>query len=161
MFTEPHLEHRSARPYIGIALTTSMQQAGKDITDHLHALGARLRSRHLAPAGAPFVRYREIEMPSRLLIEVGMPVASPAVGGGGAIADALPEGRYAVLVHTGSPDELVAANARLQQWAQRRGIRFHVEQRGAASIWAARIETSLGDPEGGTMPRTEIAYLVE
>lgn len=109
--------------------------------------------------GAPFVRYREIAMPHRLDIEVCMPIAAPVDANEEFISDVLPAGRYAVLVHSGAPQDLIDANAMLQKWAEQQGITFRSRNLGASSTWEARTETYMTDPDAEAV-NTEIAYLV-
>ncbi len=163
MRTEPHIENRPERPYVGIAAAVSMQEESEAIARHLGELRQWLDSHQLHAAGAPFVRYRRIEMPHRLEIEVALPLASATAGDADVIADSLPAGRYAVLVHNGPVQELVAANALLQAWARQQGIRFDTDETGQASVWRCRTETMLTDPRAEPDPRqhrTEIAYLM-
>ncbi len=163
MSNEPRIEHRPARRTLAIEATTSMQQEAKVVVSTMPRLQAWLASRRLQADGPPFVRYRRIDMPHRLDIEVGVPVATAAEGDGEVVAGELPAGRYAVLVHTGPTHELVEANAVLQKWAQEQQVDFDVQQEGSSSIWAARLETSLTDPAAEPDPRsrrTEIAYLL-
>lgn len=162
MSAQPLLEDRSAQPYVGIAVTTSMKHEAEKIAELLGELRRWLPSRQLAPTGAPFVRYWAIEMPDRVEIEVCMPVPTPTQGEGRVMSDTLPAGRYAVLVHSGPVQELVAANAMLQQCAEQQGIRFRKHDKGRASVWDSRTETYLTDPgvEDTRSLQTEIAYLV-
>jgi effector-binding domain-containing protein len=163
MLNQPQIEHRPSRPYLGVATTTSLDREAEVIPARLRQLEAWMASRGLRANGSPFVRYHRIEMPHRLDIEVGVPLADAADGEGEVIAGELPAGRYAVLLHTGPLDELVEANAALQRWAELHQVRFDVEEQGPASVWAARIEASLTDPEAEPDPRgrqTEIAYLL-
>jgi effector-binding domain-containing protein len=78
----------------------------------------------IAPSGPPFIRYLVIDMAAELEIELAVPTGAPVAGSGRVRPGVLPEGRYAVLRHTGPYDGLIAANAALQQWAPRRGVRF-------------------------------------
>lgn len=162
MWTEPRIEQRAARPYLGIAATTSLQQEAEVVSSCLSRLQAWMASRGLQAAGAPFVRYRRIEMPHRLDIEVCLPVAAPTEGGEDVRAAELPAGRYAALVHTGPMDGLVEANAALQTWLHDRQLGCAMDEQGPATVWAARIETSLTPPgaTGRGDSRTEVAYLL-
>lgn len=163
MKTEPRIEHRPCRLYVGIATTTSMQQEAEAVPAALNRLKDWMDSHAVQAEGPPFVRYRRIDMPDRLDIEVCLPVAAAAGGGAELMAGELPAGRYAVLVHTGPVEELVDANAALQAWARRHRVGFAVEETGSTSVWAARIETTLTGPGDDADPqhrKTEIAYLL-
>lgn len=163
MSNAPRIEHRPARRTLTIAATTSMQQEAEVLASTLMRLQSWMASRQLRADGPPFVRYRRIDMPHRLEIEVGVPVAMGAEGDGEVIAGELPAGRYAVLVHTGPKEELVEANALLQKWAEEQRVDFDVRPEGPSSVWSARLETSLTDAAAEPDPRsrrTEIAYLL-
>lgn len=157
----PRIEVRAARPYLGRALTTSIDREAADVVRQFAELRRWLHAHGRETTGAPFIRYREIEMPHRLAIEACLPIASMAQGSGGIVADDLPAGRYAVLEHVGPLDGLVAANERLQRWAEESGLHFDMRRRGPASLWQARTETYLTDPAATHDPgstRTELAY---
>jgi len=96
MQNEPQIEIRPERPYVGIAAAVSMQEEAEAIARHLRALRQWPDSHQLHAAGAPFVRYRRIEMPHRLEIEVGLPLASATTGDADVIADSLPAGQFEV-----------------------------------------------------------------
>jgi DNA gyrase inhibitor GyrI len=158
---EPHLENRVSQFYVGISVTTSIVQEREVVARLLPELNAWLQSRRLTAAGAPFVRYREIEMPHKLRIEVCLPVSEPTGGDDRVTSDTLPGGRYVVLSYRGPAQGLVAANARLQDWAGQHGIRFRARENGKSSTWDSRTETYLGRPEESTEGslEVEIAYL--
>ena len=163
MSNEPRIEYRPARRTLAIAAITSMAQEGEVVPSTLLRLQGWMVSRRLQADGPPFVRYRRIDMPHRLDIEVCVPVAAAGEGDGEVVAGELPAGQYAVLVHTGPMEELVEANALLQKWAQEQQVDFDMHAEGSWSVWAARIETSLTDPAVEPDPRsrrTEIAYLL-
>jgi effector-binding domain-containing protein len=75
----------------------------------------------------------------------------------------LPEGRYAVLRHTGPYDGLVASNAALLQWAQEKGIEFDTWDTPRGSAWRSRAEHYLTDPSQEPDPakfETDVAFLI-
>ncbi len=164
MSDHPYLDYRAERPYVGIPVFTSMNEEARVIAEHLAELHAWMKSRQLAAAGAPFVRYRQIEMPDRLEIDVCLPVTSAHPGDGRVRGNALPAGQYVVLLHTGPREALVAANEKLQRWAAQQGIRFQTHQRGEAIDWTSRVETYLTDAQSerdAGRQQTEIAYLIK
>ena len=159
----PRIENRAERQYLGIPVSTSMAEEAQVIGEHLAELQAWMRNHEIEPTGGLFVRYRQIEMPHRLEIEVCLPVQEAPPGDGRVRGNALPEGRYAVLLHTGPFDQLVDANERLQRWAAQEGIEFQTKQRGETTEWTSRVETYLTDPQRELDPekhQTEIAYLL-
>lgn len=161
---QPYLDYRAERPYLGIPVFTSMNEEARVIAEHLAELREWMKSRQMAAVGAPFVRYRQIDMPDRLEIDVCLPVESAPPGDGRVRGSALPAGQYAVLLHTGPHDALVAANEKLQRWAAQQGIRFQAHERGDAIDWTSRVETYLTDARSerdANKLQTEIAYLVQ
>jgi effector-binding domain-containing protein len=58
----------------------------------------------------------------------------------------LPGGRYASLTHTGHPDELEAATARLLSWAAERELRWDIAETDAGEAWGCRLEFYKTDP---------------
>jgi effector-binding domain-containing protein len=92
-----------------------------------------------------------------------MAVAAPIPDGEGLIAGVIPAGRYASVIHTGHYDGLVDANAALQVWAEREGLRWAVLETPVGDRWDARLEIYLTDPQAEPDParwRTEITYLL-
>lgn len=125
-----------------------------------------MASHGVKPDGPHFVRYRRIDMPHRLDVEVCVPVAEPIEFAGDVLVGTLPAGRYAALVHTGPVEGLIEANEMVQKWLKGRQLSCAVEQEGSASIWGARTEVSLTGVTGAESAlnfrrrRTEIAYLL-
>src|SRR6201999_4036246 len=93
----------------------------------------------VAPAGPPFIRVREIDRAGEpLLLEAAAPVAPGTSGGGPVVADTLPAGRYATLLHVGpyrsdTRADLSPARDVLVRWADDNGITYgHATDRGTA-----------------------------
>ena len=135
----------------------------------MSAIDGRLRplrcgtSQGITPAGPPLIRYLVIDMAGELQIELGVPVTAPATASGRVQPGVLPEGRYAVLRHTGPYDDLVASNAALLQWAQEKGIEFDTWDTPGGSAWRGRAEHYLTDPSQEPDPakfETDVAFLI-
>jgi effector-binding domain-containing protein len=125
---------------------------------------AWLGERHITPVGPPFFRYRVTDMSRHLEIDVGVPVAAVLSGDQRVIVDTLPGGQYATVIYTGNPAQLVEANAALQKWGGRNGIKWQESKVDRGTAWASRLETYLTDPAIEPDPntwQTEIAYLTE
>jgi effector-binding domain-containing protein len=102
-------------------------------------------------------------MLGELQIELGVPVAAPVTAGGRVQPGILPEGRYAVLRHTGHYDGLMASNAALLQWAQDKGIAFDTWETAGGEAWRGRAEHYLTDPSQEPDPakfETDVAILI-
>jgi len=113
MTTEPKLEHRDVQPYAAIRKQVTMREIGTVLPPLIGEVFGFLQRQGVAPAGAPFFRFLIVDMERQLDMEVGWPVASAVSGDGRISAGVLPAGRYAVLVHTGHPDELMGVTAAL------------------------------------------------
>lgn len=164
--TSPRLEVRHEQPYVAIAATTSIQEEAQTVTALMQDMQAWLTKRRIQTAGPPFVRYRLINMPNRLDIEVGFPLTAPVAvtTEEHLLFDVLPKGQYGVLVYTGPLDGLIEANAQLQRWAKAQGIAWQASETEAGTEWAARTETMLMVSDPADKPnesQVEIAYLVE
>jgi effector-binding domain-containing protein len=141
----PEIETREAQPYVAIRTHATMADLGglgARIADVFAWLGAR----DIAPAGAPFFRYRVIDMAGDLQIDAGVPVAVAVDGGDDMVADVLPAGQYATLIHVGHPSELAAATGSLLAWASTQGLKFDMEPGEDGERWGSRLEIYLTDP---------------
>ena len=139
----PEISERQAQPYLAIPATLSMAELGQAVPLAGEVFGW-LGQRGIAPVGPPFWRYLTIEMPDRLEIECGVPVAATVAGDDRVLARELPAGRYATVLHVGHPDDLVGATGELLDWADREGVALDAspDQRS----WGCRIEEYLTDP---------------
>jgi effector-binding domain-containing protein len=159
---EPAIADRAAVRYVAIRTASPMGELPGVLPKLWKEVLAWLGKERVAPAGAPLLRYLVIDMPKRIEIEVGVPVAKALKGNGRVRPGVLPAGRYVVLTHGGPYDGMVQANADLQAWAKKRGIRWQVRRTKLGSAWAGRAEFFLKDPGNEQDPRkfeTEIAYL--
>jgi effector-binding domain-containing protein len=146
MMTEIRVEERGAQPYVAIGAQVPMHDLSTVIPQSLEEVFAWLGRQGVAPAGPPFIRYLVIDMPARLEVEVGVPVASAVPGDGRVSAGLLPAGRYATLVYTGI-DRGIEANAALLAWGAQQGL---VWDRWAAQNgdgFGARYESFLTNPD--------------
>jgi effector-binding domain-containing protein len=161
MLSEPEIVERGEQPYAGVG--TAARDIGAAFPRLLAELAAGLERLGVTPTGPPFVRYVVIDMEADLQIELGMVVAESIPDGEGLIAGVIPAGRYASVIHTGHYDGLVDANAALQIWAEREGLRWAVLETPVGDRWDARLEIYLTDPQAEPDParwRTEITYLL-
>jgi effector-binding domain-containing protein len=143
---QPEITERAAQPYAGISAWVTMTNVGS-VADRIPEILGWLGGADIAPAGPPFFRYHVVERERELLVEAGVPVASPVAEADGDIhGGTLPAGKFAVMTHTGAPDTLVAATAALLDWAKSRGLAFDVSKTDAGEKWGCRVEFSLTDP---------------
>jgi len=74
MVTSPQLVQRTAQPYMAIRRQVSMDGFGPVIDESFPQVFAWLREHALGPAGPPLIRYLFINMPTKLDVEIGVPV---------------------------------------------------------------------------------------
>src|SRR4029453_17134026 len=105
------------------------------VADHLPTMFGWLAERGVQITGAPFFRYRVIDMAAELVVEAGIPLAEPIEVDEPVFVDVLPAGRFAPVPHVGHPDELIGVTASLLDWAQRRGLRWDVTPTPEGEVW--------------------------
>jgi effector-binding domain-containing protein len=163
MLTEPAIIMREAQPCASIRVLVSIAELGSGIVPRLHdEVVSWLAQRGEAPAGAPFIRYRVIDMAAKLDVEMGWPTSVALKGDARVTCDVIPSGRYAVILYTGPYEGpgLMEANRVLIEWVRQTGsvLDNWAEERGDA--FAARFEHYLTDPAQELDPRkwqTEVA----
>jgi effector-binding domain-containing protein len=141
----PEIVTRAEQPYV--AIRARVTPAGLSaLADRLPEVFGWLGGRGLVPDGAPFFKYNVIDMMRELEVEAGVPVAEAVDGDGQVVSGVLPAGRYATLTHVGHPSELVAATARLQDWAAAQELTWDMSPGDDGERWASRLEIFLTDP---------------
>lgn len=161
--TEPKLDHRAERPYMGIRVQVPMIEMEKGvIPELLGEVMAWLETQGVAPAGSPFIRYHVINMAGMMDIEMGWPVHRALPGNGRIRAGVLPPGRYVSLVYTGILNG-IKGNKALLDWVKENGLtldRWDVEN---GDAFRSRYESYLTDPKDEpdqTEWETEVAIKV-
>jgi effector-binding domain-containing protein len=145
MITEPKLENRNARPYVGIRTQVPWKEFKNVVPQLLGEVFGWLEKQGAAPAGPPFMRYYVINMEAKMDVELGVPVASALPGDDRVRAGVLPAGRYAALVYTGVSNG-IKGNGALLDWGAKKGLvwdRWDVEN---GEAFGARVEFYLTDP---------------
>lgn len=145
MDVAPEITQRATQPYAGISAWVTMAAIGS-VADRIPEIFSWLGAHGIAPAGPPFLRYHVVDMERQLQVEAGVPVASAVEDDGAIRAGTLPAGRFAIMTHTGSPDTLVAATAKLLDWAEARGLAWDISQTDAGEHWGCRLELYLTNP---------------
>ena len=143
--TEFQVVEQQDRPYLAVTGRVKMATI-PEIADRFDEVFGWLTKHGLEPAGPPFFRYRGLDMDKGLVMEAGVPVESPAAGGGEVQAGVLPAGRYATTTHLGHPDELVDVTRRLLEWAEGKGLSWDVEPGSEGEVWGCRLEHHETDP---------------
>jgi effector-binding domain-containing protein len=161
--SRPEIEQREHQTYIGSTETVTMATISR-AADRIPKIVGWLGEHGAAPTGAPFLRYRVVDMEGTVVVEAGVPVSDSVVG---SIIDrsdlqlqSLPAGRYVTLTHYGHVDQLKDANAALMTWAAEQEITWDMSIADDGQHWACRLETYLTNPSEQPDPhqwRTRIA----
>lgn len=161
--SQPEIEQREDQTYIGRTETVTMATISR-AADRIPEIMGWLGNHGVPPAGAPFLRYRVIDMEGKVAVEAGVPVDDSAVE---SIVDqsdlqlqSLPAGRYVTVTHHGHVDQLQDANAALMTWAAEQDITWDMSIADDGQHWACRLESYLTNPSEQPDPnqwRTVIA----
>ncbi|TMR96973.1 GyrI-like domain-containing protein [Nonomuraea basaltis] len=136
----PQIVEFPERPYVGIRKTITMTTFGL-VGDRIGEIIGWLIERGSAPAGAPFFRYDSIDMAGdRLVVQAGVPVATPVEGEGEIFADTLPAGRYVTVSHHGHPDQLIDVTGSMLKWAKEQGLTWDMTEKDGTEHWGCRLE---------------------
>jgi effector-binding domain-containing protein len=156
-------QHRGPERYVGLPATVTIAGGFGEVFDSGYPeLFGWLAARGVDPAGAPFVRYLVIDMDADIEMELGVPVVGEIDGDDRVRVDELPGGAWLVLVHEGSYDGILGANAMLQEWADVHGVAFDAWETERGTAWRGRVERFLTNPaeeQDVSRWQTEIAYL--
>lgn len=147
MSTDPTIVDRPAQPYVAITARVAMQNLGQVVPPLNAEVFGWLAAHGVQPSGEPpFWKYNVIDMERELGIEAGVATGQPLTGDERVHAGVLPAGRYATLRHTGHPDTLIDATARLLRWGDAQGLTWDVSPSPEGERWGCRLELYLTDP---------------
>jgi effector-binding domain-containing protein len=141
----PQIVERAAQPYVAVRGLVTMQTFA-DIADRFPEVFGWLARRGIEATGAPFFRYRVVDMERGMEIEAGVPVASRVDGEDSVYCDVLPAGGYATVTYVGHPAELVDVTASLLAWASKEGLAWDMARTDRGERWASRLEFYKTDP---------------
>jgi effector-binding domain-containing protein len=142
--TEPKINYRPEKLYMGIRTQTPMKGMFKVIDKLFKELFAWAEQQKVKPAGPPFLRYYVIDMAGEMDIEVGIPVETTWPENERVSAGVLPAGRYASLIYIGSG---LTGNKTLVEWAKANGIAWDRWNDPKGDAFRSRYETYLTDPD--------------
>jgi effector-binding domain-containing protein len=160
--TEPKIELRDAKTYVGIRTQIPVYKLPEVIPQLIDESEAWLKKRNVAPAGAPLIRYHVINMETELDIEIGWPVAQALAGDERVTPGVLPAGRYGTLIYT-DVSKGIEGNSVLIGWAENQGIEWDAWNTEKGHAFRSRIEIFLDGPAEHPDPatwRTEVAIKV-
>lgn len=157
--TEPKIETRDVRHYVGIRTQTPMSKLSEIIPLLIDETVAWLGEREIDPAGAPLIRYHVINMETELDVEIGFPVDTAVKSDGRVSAGTLPAGRYASLIYT-DVSKGIEGNSVLIGWAKEKGLEWDAWDSDKGHAFRSRIEIFIDGPDDNPDPatwRTEVA----
>jgi effector-binding domain-containing protein len=164
---EPQVQQRAVQPYVAIrrAVTNGVPQA---VDAAFPQLFAWLSEHGVAPTGPPFIRFLLVDDAGEPLeLEVAAPVDGAVATSDPLRADVLPAGRYATVRHVGpyrsaTEPDLAAARARLQAWADERGLVYGRRTDRGKELPAYVERYFVGPMEEPDYSKweTELAYLI-
>ena len=145
MLTLPRINERSAQPYVAIREAVVLPFDDR-IPPIMEELFQTLESMGVQPSGPVFFKHDIVKMPE-LVIEFGVPVATPIAAQGRLVAGMLPGGRFAETTYFGHYDNLMDVNAVLIGWARHTGLRWDSTEEPDGEHFAARLEIYHNSPE--------------
>jgi effector-binding domain-containing protein len=157
----PRFEIRQSQYYAAIRLKTPRRNLAVEAPKAIAEVAKWLGKNRVAPGGPPLIRYLSIGKDDTVDVEIGIGTSEPA-GGGKILAGTLPRGRYLTLIHTGPYDRLVNTTAALLEWAKANAVPFDSQEGPTGTVWKARVEHYLTDPEEQPNPErweTKLAFL--
>lgn len=144
MQSEFKIEQRSKQTYIGTRKIVPMSEFDREIPAMTAKVGDWLRANDVRASGKPFIRYHVIDMPERMDVELGFPVADAPTQSGDLSANTLPAGRYAISTYKGAKNG-IPANKSLIEWIEREGDATAHQRLPTGDAFEARYETFLTD----------------
>ncbi|MEU8638646.1 GyrI-like domain-containing protein [Amycolatopsis sp. NPDC048633] len=141
----PSIVDRPAQRYVAERATVGIDEFAR-IADRLPPLIGTLAGSGIAPAGAPFFRYRVLHPGMRFTVEAGVRVEGGFTPEEPAFAGELPAGKYVLDTYVGAPDGLVAATAAVLAWGAVEGVAWDVTEGPDGEEWGGRLEVLRTNP---------------
>ncbi|MDG4663708.1 GyrI-like domain-containing protein [Mycobacterium sp. 236(2023)] len=155
---QPAIENRAPQLYASIGGAVTMDQVSA-IADRFPEVFDAVAKHGLEPTGAPFLRYRVIDMDRELRIEACVPIDAPLPADVAVTTDTLPGGRYAVATHRGHFDGLMDATDRLLSWGAEQGLQWDSTPTDRGEEWAGRVEVYDNGPATEPDPANWVTVL--
>ncbi|MCA9837333.1 MAG: GyrI-like domain-containing protein [Trueperaceae bacterium] len=140
MITEPKIEYRDEKRYMGIRTIAPFKGMFADVDKLIKELRVWVKQQGLAHEGPFFLRYYVIDMDGPMDIELGFMVSQHLPETERIKAGVLPAGNYAHLFYKGSG---LAGNKALLEWVKREGISLDRWQDAAGDAFRCRYEAYL------------------
>ncbi len=147
--SEPKIETRVEQFYVAVLAKMPMQQMTQILLPLWNDVFAFLAAKDLQQAGAPFWRYRIINMEGDYQIEAGVPVSRAAIGEGKFLASSFLAGQYLTAIYTGNVKGkgLYFATGDFLGWAEKNNIKWDAWDAPEGHAWEARTEFYLTNPD--------------
>ncbi|MBR7831874.1 GyrI-like domain-containing protein [Actinospica durhamensis] len=139
---EPTIEDWPEQPYLAVTGIVTLETIGT-VARRVPELLAHLAAQGIEPAGAPFLRYRVIDMFRRLEIEAGIPLAAPVPTDGELHCDVLSAGRYVTHTFVGRPEDHIPVIGAIFTWAEERNLAWDVAPGEEGEVWGGRLSIEL------------------
>jgi effector-binding domain-containing protein len=157
----PRFEIRATQYYAAMRLKTQRRNLATEAPKLISEVAKWLGKNRIAPGGPPLIRYLSISNDETVDVEIGIGTSEPA-GGGKILAGSLPRGRYLTAIHQGPYDRLVDTSAALLDWAKDNNVVWDNHTGPTGTVWKARVEHYLTDPDEQPNParwETKLAFL--
>ena len=115
------LKQQSVQPVLSIRTRAAVQDLPGVMGAAYDSIMAYLMELGEQPVDAPFTAYYNMDMQD-LDMEIGFPVGKTLPTKGKVQASSLPEGQYAVCVHTGPYSAIEPAYTALNEWISQKGL---------------------------------------
>ena len=142
MISEPQIDERPERPYMGIRTIAPFRTMFAEVNKLLKELRKWVNAQGIAEEGPFFLRLHVIDMDGPMDIEVGFMVPEALPGDERVKPGILPGGRYASLIYTNSG---LAANKALLNWGKENGLTWDRWPEPAGDAFRCRYEAYLTD----------------
>ncbi|MEZ4672532.1 MAG: GyrI-like domain-containing protein [Anaerolineae bacterium] len=142
--TEPTIEQRPEKTYMGIRIQTPYAGMRKDIDKIQKELEAWFKKNNIEASEPPFLRYHCIDMKGEMDMEYGIPVKAALQGEGRIKAGTIPAGRYVSIIYSGGGYQ---GNKTLVEWNKKNDIPVDRWDSEKGDNFAARYEQFLTDPK--------------
>ena len=142
MISEPQIDERPERPYMGIRTIAPFRTMFAEVNKLLKELRKWVNAQGIAEEGPFFLRLHVIDMDGPMDIEVGFMAAEALPGDERVKPGILPGGRYASLIYTNSG---LAANKALLNWGKENGLTWDRWPEPAGDAFRCRYEAYLTD----------------
>lgn len=136
--------HREETLTVGIRITTPFRGMFAEVDKLRRKLTTWFGEQGIQPAGPSFLRYHVIDMGGEMDIEYGTCVNQPVKDDGVVLVSAIPNGRYASLIYSGSG---LQSNKALLQYIKENNLSKDSWNTSTGEAFACRYEMYLTDPK--------------